>query len=227
MLEGNELYKLISQKIEAHSGVLFGVSSTSYSEYFNKYNTAIVLAVSHKETITLNNYSEERLHKMITETQEEINFLVAELTKLLDEQGIDYFIPPMAQKDEETLLAPFSFKYAAVNAGLGWIGKNGVLITEKYGPRVRLSAILVNSDLAIGTPLRESRCPKDCFLCVNACPYKALKGVQWDIKKKRQELIDYHLCNTKRSEHRKKDNNEQGYRKHNCGFCMVACPVGL
>jgi len=29
-----------------------------------------------------------------------------------------------AQLSEETLIAPFSFKFAGVNASLGWIGKN-------------------------------------------------------------------------------------------------------
>ena len=32
----------------------------------------------------------------------------------------------MAQNNDEEFVAPFSYKYAAVNAGLGWIGKNDV-----------------------------------------------------------------------------------------------------
>lgn len=33
-----------------------------------------------------------------------------------------YYIPPVAQSNEETLIAPFLFKFTSVNAGLGWIG---------------------------------------------------------------------------------------------------------
>jgi epoxyqueuosine reductase len=64
-------------------------------------------------------------------------------------------------------------------------------------------------------------CDDKCVLCIEACPYKALRGIQWDINKHREELIDYQLCNYKRSLYFKKHN-----RKHSCGLCMAACPLG-
>lgn len=39
-----------------------------------------------------------------------------------------YYIPPAAQNNEVDLIAPFSFKFAAVNVGLGWIGKTMLLL---------------------------------------------------------------------------------------------------
>lgn len=89
-------------------------------------------------------------------------------------------LPPVAQQNEEDLLAVFSFKYAAVNAGLGWIVKNDVLIIEKYGPRVRLSAVLVDYPFETGRKITVSRCAS-CNRCVDICPHKALKGLNWDI----------------------------------------------
>lgn len=76
----------------------------------------------------------------------------------------------MAQKNETDLLAEFSFKYAATRAGVGWIGRNDVVITERYDPRVRLSAVLINAPLTHGEPLTESRCPENCHRCVEICP---------------------------------------------------------
>jgi len=105
---------------------------------------------------------------------------------------------------------------------LGWIGKNDVLITEKYGPRVRLSAILVNYELPIGSPIIKSDCPPACNICINACPHNALTDYQWNIGAKREELINYKLCNQKRSLYLKTH-----HRKHSCGLCMVSCPLGL
>ena len=125
------------------------------------------------------------------------------------------------QSDETELLAPFSFKYAATRAGIGWIGKNDVVITRRYGPRVRLSAVLVDTPHSYGRPVTESSCPDDCFLCVEACPCKALHGVRWDASKERSELIDYHLCNRMRSSFIPKLG-----RKHACGRCLAACPFG-
>ena len=139
----------------------------------------------------------------------------------LVEEGISYYIPPVAQQNEEELLALFSFKYAAVNAGLGWIGKNDVLITEEYGPRVRLSAVLIDYPFEYGNKMTESRCGS-CTKCVDICPHKALTGANWNINTLRNELIDYHLCNQKRSAY-----IESHGRKNACGLCMAVCPYGM
>ncbi len=136
--------------------------------------------------------------------------------------GVEYYIPTIAQKNETDLEAEFSFKYAAVHAGLGWIGKNDVLITREYGPRVRLSAVLINSVFEYGTVIEESGCPIECNLCVSICPCHALKGITWHIYEQRENIIDYHLCNQKRSEYIKKFG-----RKNACGLCMVVCPFGI
>lgn len=37
---------------------------------------------------------------------------------MLDEYNVKYYIPPVAQNNEIDLIAPFSFKFAAVKAGL-------------------------------------------------------------------------------------------------------------
>lgn len=67
------------------------------------------------------------------------------------------------------LAAPFSFKYAAFNAGLGWIGKNDVAITEKYGPRVRLSAVLIDKQFTYGQRIVKSNCLDLCKKCIEIC----------------------------------------------------------
>lgn len=129
---------------------------------------------------------------------------------------------PFHRQARKCLPPPLSFKYAAVNAQLGWIGKNGVLVTEKYGSRVRLSTMLIDFDFLIAAPESESKCPEECFECVAACPHKALKGLQWNMKVNRSEMIDFQLCNEKRSLYIKYHG-----RKHSCGLSIVSCPLGL
>ncbi len=119
------------------------------------------------------------------------------------------------------MIAPLSFKFAAVNAGLGWIGKNDVVITKKYGPRVRLSAILIDSQFTYGQRIIKSNCPNSCRKCVEICPYNALHDVKWDIDILRNDIIDYQLCNQKRSLYIEKHG-----RKNACGLCMATCPIG-
>ena len=69
-----------------------------------------------------------------------------------------------------------SFKHAAVRAGLGTMGKNTLLATEKFGNRLRLGAVLTTAELPAGKPLEESLCIEDCRTCVDACPVRALDG---------------------------------------------------
>lgn len=216
------LYNDILKIFKKNSDILFGISNIDFSEYKSDYRCALIFAIPHTELLSISNYKEEKFENLICEARDRINLLLEEITHILKKYKIQYYMPPVAQSNEETLIAPFSFKFASVNAGLGWIGKNGVLITEKYGPRVRLSAILINYDLPLGTPITKSKCPIECNICINVCPHKALKGYEWNIDIKREELINYKLCNQKRSLYIKTH-----HRKHSCGLCMVSCPIGI
>lgn len=221
MTEGNEIYVKIANIIKTYPNTILGIANVSNSIYSNQYQCALILAIAHQNILSLENYSEKKLEETICTAKNQVDNIVHDLSNFLDSNNIVHYVPPVAQSSEETLIAPFSFKYAAVNAGIGWIGKNGLLITKKFGPRVRLSAILVNYDLPVGMPISNSLCTDDCFICINACPHKALKGTQWSMNTLREELIDYKLCNTKRSLYLKTHG-----RKHACGYCLVACPWG-
>lgn len=217
--------EMIEEKIERVFDevpeVLYGYTKISYSSFSQEYMSALVFAVPYEEQLNLNSYTEERFDKSITDARIILESVLKNLEAVLNEDGIKYYIPPVAQQNEEDLSAEFSFKYAAVNAGLGWIGKNDVLITPKYGPRVRLSAVLIDYPFNYGIKITESRCGS-CNRCVDICPHKALNGLNWDINALRNDIIDYHLCNQKRSAFIEKHG-----RKNACGLCMVVCPFGM
>jgi hypothetical protein len=59
-------------------------------------------------------------------------------------------------------------KLAAHLAGLGWIGKSCLLLTEQFGPRVRFVSVLTDAPLEAGSPL-DKPCGK-CQVCIDACP---------------------------------------------------------
>lgn len=217
-----DLYNEILEIFKINSDTIFGISNIDFSEYKLDYKCALIFAVSHKEFLSLSDYKEDKLDNLILKARDRIVLLLKEITSVLEKHKTQYYIPPVAQSNEETLIAPFSFKFASINAGIGWIGKNGILITERYGPRVRLSAILINSDLPLGSPITKSKCPVECNICIKSCPYKALTGSEWNLDTKREELIDYKLCNQKRSLYIKTH-----HRKHSCGLCMVSCPIGI
>jgi epoxyqueuosine reductase QueG len=73
-------------------------------------------------------------------------------------------------------------KPAAALAGLGIQGKNTVLITEEFGPKVRLAAVLTSAELESDEPFTRDICG-DCTRCIWACPTKALKPHDLTIKR--------------------------------------------
>lgn len=216
---------MIAQKIQQifqkTPEIQYGYADISYSPFSDEYQSALVFAVPHERLLTLDCYSEELFEECILEAKEKVGDVLKDIEAALKDEGIKYYIVPVAQENEEDLLAQFSFKYAAVNAGLGWIGKNDVLITQRYGPRVRLSAVLIDYSFEAGEVVTKSKCGS-CNRCVEICPHKALTGADWDIHAQRSDLIDYHLCNQKRSAYIEKHG-----RKHACGLCMVVCPYGI
>ena len=213
--------KRIQQIFTKVPEIKYGYTEISYSSFSAEYQSALVLAVPYDKQLSIDNYTEETFDKSILNAKYKLEQILNDIEFALVEEGISYYIPPVAQQNEEELLALFSFKYAAVNAGLGWIGKNDVLITEEYGPRVRLSAVLIDYPFEYGNKITKSQCGS-CTKCVDICPYKALTGAKWDIHTLRSDLIDYHLCNQKRSAY-----IESHGRKNACGLCMIVCPYGM
>ncbi|MDJ0752051.1 MAG: reductive dehalogenase [Ardenticatenaceae bacterium] len=64
----------------------------------------------------------------------------------------------------------------AIKAGLGEYGRNGLLITPEFGPRVRLGKIYTDLPLAHDRPIQfgvKEFC-EICRRCANACPVKAI-----------------------------------------------------
>lgn len=72
-------------------------------------------------------------------------------------------------------------KDAAVFAGLGVVGKNNLLLDQKWGPRVRLRAVLIEGSLPSGRPLEDFHPCQDCDIpCRKACPENAFAQGQYD-----------------------------------------------
>lgn len=64
-------------------------------------------------------------------------------------------------------------KDAAVDAGLGSIGRNNLLVTPDFGPRVRLRALMVNAVLTGTGPIEYDPCAGCAQHCRRACPQLA------------------------------------------------------
>ena len=113
----------------------------------------------------------------------------------------------------------FPHKIAATSAGLGWIGRNGLLINPEHGPRLSLATVLTDAPLKTDGPIEESRCGK-CRLCVEHCPSEAITGKEWSRKKPYIELVKLQNCKSHKEDSKEIDG------KPNCGLCINICPYG-
>ena len=84
--------------------------------------------------------------------------------------GATYFPPPPPAEYGSI----FSFRHAAVAAGLGELGMNNIFMTREWGPRVRLGAVITKAPLEPDPMMKETLClGEKCMICVKECPAKA------------------------------------------------------
>jgi epoxyqueuosine reductase len=118
-------------------------------------------------------------------------------------------IPASQIVDWKTQKGHLSHKHVASAAGLGWIGRNNLLVNEKFGSRIRLATVLTDLPLVISSPSI-----KDCGSCLNClsvCPAGAIKV--------RQEEFDHLRCYEQLRTFAK-----TLHFSHNiCGVCVKAC----
>jgi len=128
---------------------------------------------------------------------------------------------PASVINDDTLRSPLPQKTVATLAGVGWIGKNAMLVTEEAGSAVRVTVVLTNAPLACGTPIMKSRCAPGCTACADICPGKAPLGGLWAVGVDRDHFFDAHACQAAARE-RAKALLDYDYAM--CGLCVSNCP---
>jgi epoxyqueuosine reductase len=119
-----------------------------------------------------------------------------------------------------TYMTRMPHKTVAVRAGLGWIGKSALFVTEDFGSAVRLSSILTDAPVIPGEPVTASKCG-DCMICSNSCPGKAISGKRWQIDLDRDSFFDPLACRKKAREIAAEAIQEEITL---CGKCIAVCP---
>ena len=80
-------------------------------------------------------------------------------------------------------------KEAAIHAGLGCIGRNNLLVTPAFGPRVRLRAMTISAWLPPDGPLDFDPCARCDAPCIAHCPQHAFENVVYTQKETGVEFL--------------------------------------
>lgn len=105
-----------------------------------------------------------------------------------------------------------SLRHAAVQAGLGVLGRNTLLIHEHLGNMAYIGAVLANAPFAPDPVIVEPACPDGCRVCLDACPVEALDGT----------TVDQARCR-ERSFYK----TPRGFDLYACNLCRRLCPLRL
>lgn len=218
------MYEKELEKILKEAGAdLVGFSSLGenrspeHPEY--GYAVTIVRKLSRTVIKTINDAPTMEYFQHYRATNARLDSIALDAVSFIENAG--YLALPVAasqstpdKKDEYRGIFPH--KTGAVLSGLGFIGKNGLLITE-YGSAVRLASVLTDMPLSAQKEIKPCLCG-DCQICKNACPAGAITGELYVNGAERSTIFDAKKC----SEHMKTYKNIG--RGAVCGICISVCP---
>lgn len=177
--------KAISLGIRLSQGILEDISNAPTRLYFHHYRT--VNTFLDQVTLTASHYIQKR----------------------------GYFAVPLPASqiiDWQKQRAHLSHKKIGILAGLGWLGRNNLLVNERLGSQFRLSSILTDMPLSVDKP-RQGNC-ENCQSCIEVCPAKAIKDNPFE--------FDHLKCFEKLKEFQRQHIVDQ----YICGICVKVCRGG-
>jgi len=221
MNEEKENYSRLKEFALGSGASLFGVADLSRvnAEFLDLspgvikgLDRGISLAVRLSEKII--DSIEDRPTKLYYYHYRQVNYFLDRValgvTEFIQNKGWSALPIPSSQTiDWEKQRGHLSHKEVAQLAGLGWMGRNNLIVNPDFGSRIRLVTVLTDFPLTYNKAI-EDGCG-DCRDCLGICPAGAIK--------ERVEDFDRLACYRQLDEFRK--TCKIGH--HICGICVKAC----
>lgn len=124
-------------------------------------------------------------------------------------EGRSLPVPASQVLDWDKQTSHISHRSVAYHAGLGWRGRNNLLVNPLYGSQVRYATILTNIPIKIDSPIKGG-CGA-CYKCISCCPVEALSP-------EGSKSYSLEKCAGLLKEFAKKERVS-----HICGLCVKPC----
>jgi epoxyqueuosine reductase QueG len=209
----SEVYNSVMDEQKQYLESICGVKFNNYVDFGSIISLGIAY---HPETIESINIKEEsgynkELWNQYGYEYSHLNKMLKEISEKIAKLYNGIAIPPTTETPSKEIrnvkdFFPNTLSHRAVaeNAGLGWRGKNELLITYEYGPAIRFVSILVSLKFIEGKRI-DSQCG-ECNACLEICP----------ILREKSNLKDYR-------ENCRLYLNSLGLVHDVCGKCIKAC----
>ncbi len=216
-----ELTEEIKKFLYCHGADLVGIGDMSKVEECN-YKTGIAVAVALPPNVItdLQKVPTKEYYRLYFSLNRKLDEIVLAGEEFLKNMGFGAYAQTTDRvKVNQSRISKLPHKTVATRAGLGWIGKNCLLVTSQYGSAIRISSLLTNAPLECNEPINQSCCGT-CDLCIKNCPAQALKGTFWTVGTQRGKIVDIEKCYKKQVEIMLKNT---GIETDLCGKCFAVC----
>ncbi|MBE3094509.1 MAG: epoxyqueuosine reductase [Actinobacteria bacterium] len=182
-------------------------TSYIFSDKMILYKNAIVILMEMKPDM-IKTAPSKLAEKEIFRTYYKLNVAANKIKGFLNERGYNAQAGP-------ALGGEVNYPLLAQKAGMGVIGKHGMLITPNFGPSLRLAAIYTDKE---NLPINEqnehmwvNKFCDNCNRCVSKCPGNAIYRDTKIFDDGSKQCIDYKKC------------AEPFSRNHGCTVCIKEC----
>ncbi len=211
----SSLAEKLQSIIRAHGTDLFGIAGVEkFNDYTGNSNPEYYLKDARSVIIVGMHLYDPILDTWIGSPTDKNDFYV--VNEILGSAAYT-IMRHLEDAGHKTVLSPYSgifAKDAAVLAHMGYIGKSNLLITQRYGPHVRLRTIVTDAALDISQQEPVDHCVDCPCYCWSACPALAFRSGQYD-----RDLCEaYSEVNVQRL-----SENATLF----CRECEISCPVGM
>jgi epoxyqueuosine reductase len=172
------------------------------------FDNAIILAMEMSKEI-IDKAPSQATMNMVFGTYDDLGKAVNKIAEFLRDHGY-------AAQADHPLGGLVLFPPLAQKAGIGWVGKHGLLITPEFGPRVRLAAVYTTIE---NLPFSESNIHgwiedycEVCGICVRQCPPNAIRDESVTHETGRITHISQQDC------------FEYFAQYYGCSVCIKVCP---